>query len=215
MTVTYPVDLLADWPGWAVLDLSYGEETSGQAGGQVRVRSLRAPLWTLRATSRDLSPNELRRWKARLAALENGKKTFWGYDLSACYPAAHPRGTWATGAAFDGESAAIHTVVSSTALRLKSLPPGFVLSVGDDIAFSYGPGPSYALHQVVEAAIADAAGVTPAFEVRPPIRQGAAANNVVRVKRPACLMMVVPGSISTPLNLSGRGPISFDAVQVI
>ncbi|MET4636158.1 hypothetical protein [Kaistia defluvii] len=215
MTLTYPLDLLADWPGWATLDPSYGDETSGQAGGQLRVKSLRAPLWTMQASSRDLSPNELRRWKAKLAALENGQKTFWGYDFASVYPAAHPNGSWPTGVAFNGETAAISALSSTIALRLKALPPGFKVSIGDHIAFAYGSGPSYALHQAVEDAVADASGVTPAFEVRPPMRQGAAINNVVKVKRPACLMLIVPGSISAPANLNARGPISFNAMQVI
>ncbi|WP_336801481.1 hypothetical protein [Kaistia sp. MMO-174] len=215
MTITYPIDLLADWPGWATLDLSYGDETSGQAGGQIRVKSRRAPLWTMQATTRDLEPNELRRWKARLAALENGQKTFWGYDSASFYPAAYPHGSWPTGGAFNGEAAAISALPSTIALRLKALPASFKITTGDHIAFSYGSGPLYALHQVMEDVVADGLGVTPAFEVRPPIRQGAAINNVVKVKRPACLMMIVPGSVSTPANLNARGPISFNAIQVI
>lgn len=215
MTVTYPLDLLADWPGWVTLDPSYGDQTSGQAGGQIRVKSLRAPLWTLQAATRDLSPNELRHWKAKLAALENGQKTFWGYDSASFFPAAYPHGSWPTGGAFSGETAAISALPSTIAMRLKSLPAGFKISVGDHIAFAYGTGPSYALHQAVEEAVADGSGVTPAFEVRPPIRQGAAINNVVKVKRPACLMMIVPGSVSAPANLNARGPISFNAIQVI
>jgi hypothetical protein len=215
MAITYPLDLLGDWPGWSTLDLAYGDETSGQAGGQIRLKSLRSPLWTLRASSRELRPNELREWKARLAALENGKKTFWGYDLAACFPIAYPGGSWPTGEDFEGDDAAISALPSATSVRLKSLPEGFVLSVGDHVAFSYGAGPSYALHQVMEAATADEDGVTPAFEIRPPIRQGAAINDVVSVKRPACLMMIVPGSVSTTANLNGRGAISFEAMQVV
>lgn len=214
MTITYPLDLLADWPGWSTLDLAYGDETSGQAGGQMRLKSLRAPLWTMRASTRDLSPNELRRWKAKLAALENGKKTFWGYDLAAYFPASYPNGSWPTGEAFSGD-AAISALPSTIATRLKGLPAGFEISTGDQVSFAYGAGPSYALHQAMEDVVADGGGVTPAFEVRPPIRQGAAINNVVKVKRPACLMMIVPGSVSTPANLNARGPISFDAIQVI
>ena len=214
MTITYPMDFLADWPGWSTLDLSYGYETSGQASGQTRVKSLRSPIWTLRASTRDLSPNELRHWKARLGALENGQKTFLGYDLAAFYPIAYPRGSWPTGAAFEGQGA-LHALPSAKSMQLRSLPAGYVGSVGDHIAFAYGAGPAYALHQVVEPFVANSAGVTGAFEVRPPIRQGATLGAAVAVKRPACLMMIVPGSVSAPANLNARGPISFDAVQVL
>lgn len=213
MALSYPIDLLADWPGWATLSLSYGDETSGQAGGQVRVKNLRAPLWSLRAETKPLRPNVLRAWKARLAALENGRKTFLGFDLSGKFPILYPNGAWPTGGSFDGVSAAVHTLGSSISLRLKSLPAGFTVSVGDYLQVKHGS--AYGLHQAMEAATADGGGVTPAFEVRPPVRSGFAVNDVVAVKKPSCLMMVVPGSVAAPVDKLGRGTLSFDAIQVV
>jgi hypothetical protein len=217
MAITYPIDLLDEFPGTTHLALSYGDETSGQASGQVRVKRLRSPLWTLRAETKRLRPGVFKMWRARIESLENGLRTFLGYEKNATYPILYPDGTWPTGGSFSGVSAAIHTVSSTLALRLKELPAGYIVSEGDFIAFTDGESPlgGYALHQAVESATADGSGVTPAFEVRPPIRQGAAADMPVAVKKPSCLMMIVPGSLSAPAGLDGWGTISFDALQVI
>lgn len=217
MSISYPIDLLADFPGWATLTLDHGDETSGQAGGQIRVKNVRAPLWRLKAETKRLKPSEFRAWKARLESLENGGKTFLGYDMSACYPILYPNGTWPTGGSFLGTTAAIHTVTSTRAVRLKSLPVGFIVSVGDFFAVNDGSSPvgSYGLHQAVEAATADGSGVTPSFEIRPPLRQWTAADDPVSVKHPSCLMALVPGSLAMPASLDGRGTISFEALQVV
>ncbi|MGR6752128.1 hypothetical protein ACU6QF_00180, partial [Aeromonas veronii] len=81
-------------------------------------------------------------------------------------------------------------------MRLASLPGGFKLSVGDMLSFQYGAAPSYALHRVEEDVVAPF-GATPFFEVFPHFRLGAATGVTVRLRQPRCLMMIVPGSIST------------------
>lgn len=217
MSITYPIDLLSDFPGWATLTLDHGDELSGQAGGQVRVKNARAPLWRMKAETKRLKPSVFRLWKARMESLENGGKTFLGYDMSACYPILYPNGSWPTGGSFLGTTAAIHTVSSTRSIRVKQLPAGYVVSVGDFIAVNDGNSPvgSYGLHMAVEAATADGSGITPAFEIRPPLRQWTAADDPVSVKRPSCLMMLVPGSLSTPVGLDGRGTVSFEALQVV
>lgn len=217
MSITYPIDLLSDFPGWATLTLDHGDELSGQAGGQVRVKNVRAPLWRMKAETNRLKPSAFRQWKARMESLENGGKTFLGYDMSACYPILYPNGSWPTGGSFLGTTAAIHTVSSTRSIRVKQLPAGYVVSVGDFIAVNDGTSPagSYGLHMAVETATADGSGITPEFEIRPPLRQWTEADHPVSVKRPSCLMMLVPGSLSTPVGLDGRGTVSFEALQVV
>ncbi|MFN6950988.1 MAG: hypothetical protein ACK4NE_00130 [Albidovulum sp.] len=217
MAITYPIDLLTEFPGWASLSLTYGDETSGQAGGQVRVKRLRSPLWMMQAQTKRLKPSEFRAWMAKIESLENGYKTFLGYDFSGKFPILYPNGTWPTGGSFLGTEAAIHTVSSLISLRLKQLPAAYVVSVGDFVAFTDGGSPigSYSLHQAVETVTADGSGVTSAFEVRPPIRQGAAPDQPVSVKAASCLMAIVPGSVSAPVGLDGWGSISFNAMQVV
>lgn len=207
-------DVLSGWKGWATLSLSSGNETSGQASGMIRVKDLRPKLWMLDAQSVTLQPSDLKYWRARLNSLEDGLNLFYGYDLANFYPTAYPKGTWPTGGSFDGVSAKINSLPTTKSLTLKSLPAGYVGTVGDMLSFPYGSDGNVALHEVMEAFTANGSGVTGAFEVRPPIITGAAIDDVVSVKRPACKMMLIPGSLTMPPASNKSGSISFKGIQV-
>lgn len=207
-------DFLHDWPGWAQLTPNYGDETSGVASGQIIVKELRPMLWQLDASSVVLRPSQIRYWKARLTSLQNGKKLFYGFDMSCFYPGSYPRGTWPTGGSFDGVSAAINSLPDAISASLKNLPPGYTGKTGDMISVTVDDDPlTIALHMVMEDFTANGSGVTGAFAVEPYIRPGMAIDNVVAVKRPACPMMIVPGSISYPKGADKSGAISFTGMQ--
>jgi len=206
-----PFEILADFPGWTTsFDLMVRQEQSRSAAGVTYVKDLGPPLWTLKAQSKVLRPNELDHWRARLKALEGGLYTFLGYSLSRVYPIAYPRGSWPTGASFDGVSASLAAVnVNRKAISVSDLPADFAFSVGDYLAIGTD------LHQVLEAAVASGAGVTPQFEVRPHIWPGVVAGgDDVSVYRPACVMALVPGSVSTDASLNGWGSIAFQGIEI-
>lgn len=215
MAITYPVDILADFPGWSTdFQLLWRQEQSRQANGRTIVKDMGSPLWTATYQSRPLRPNELDEWRARLDALENGLQTFRGYATSRCYPIAYPNGSWPTGGSFDGVSATIYAIGSGNkSLQVDLLPVGFELRPGDMIQVDRDPG--YDVYRVVEAATADGDGITTEFEVRPHLWPGTAINDVVSVKRPWCPMAIVPGSISTGSDsTTGRGAVGFQAIEV-
>ncbi len=89
MTIAYPVNLLPGFPGWTTgfSSLRWRQEQSTQASGRIVVKDMGSPLWTLRATTKPLSPNTLDQWRAKLTSLENGLQTFWGYPMSRCLSA--------------------------------------------------------------------------------------------------------------------------------
>lgn len=210
-------DILSTFPGWTTeFNLKSYDETSKTQGGDTLVKARGTPLWNLTATSRTLKPNELDFWRARLETLDEGKRPFYGYSLSRCYPIAYPNGAWPTGGSFDGVSATIASLGDDNkSMTLTGLPSGFALAVGDMFSFEYTSQPRYALHRVQEAATASSGGTTGAFEVRPFIQAGAAVGDVVRVYRPRCLMMLVPGSITSTADLStGFGTVTFQGVQI-
>jgi hypothetical protein len=189
----------------------YGQETSGQAGGQIRVKDLRSPLWMMDADCSTLSMGQLRRVRALIGSLGGSRGTFEAWDPAAQYPEADPKG------AIVGASAVLINTLGSDgiSLSLKALPAGYVLSAGDMLAFDYSTSPTRrALHQVVAGATANGSGITPEFEVHPPIRQGAAANNPVNLKRPAAVMRLVPGSFPQQVARN-LGSLSLKAIQVI
>jgi hypothetical protein len=207
MTIVYPLDLLPGFPGWTTgFDLRWRQEQSTQASGRVLVKDMGSPLWTLRAASKVLSPNNLDHWRARLTALENGLQQFRGYPMSRCFPQAYPNGTWPTGGAFNGACQLASIDASRKIISLSGLPAGFKLSVGDYVSISGD------LHQAMEAATA-AAGTTGFFEVRPHIWPSVTAPKAASVKQPACLMTIVPGSISSDAQLNGWGSVSFQAIE--
>jgi hypothetical protein len=207
MTITYPMNLLPGFPGWTTgFSLHWRQEQSTQASGRILVKDMGAPLWTLRATTRGLSPNELDTWRARLTALENGLQTFWGYSMSRCYPIAYPNGSWPTGGAFAGSCVLASIATNRKQISLSGLPAGFQLTVGDYISIAGD------VHQVMEPATA-ASGTTGVFEVRPHIWPGRTVGAAVSVKQPACQMVIMPGSLSSDAQVGGWGSVSFSAIE--
>ena len=209
MAITYPVDLLTGFPGWTTgFSLAWRQEQSTQASGRVIVKDMGAPLWTLRATTKQLSPNKLDLWRASLTALENGLQTFLGYPMSRCYPQAYPRGSWPTGSAFSGVCSLSYIDTNRKAIGLQALPAWFVLTAGDYLSIAGD------LHQVMETNTADGTGTTAPFEVRPHIWPDISAPNPnVTVKQPSCQMAIVPGSVTSDAQLSGWGALTFSAME--
>jgi hypothetical protein len=218
MPISYPLDLLAAFPGWCTaFELGWRQEQSRTAGGVTYVKDLGSPLWTAAYQTQTLRPNQLDEWRARLESLENGMQTFKGYSLSRCFPIAYPNGSWPTGASFDGISAAVSAVgEDNRSIQIDALPVGFEWRVGDMLQVQHGADPvRYDLYRVQEPAMADETGETGSFEVRPHLWPGVAVNDVVSVKRPWCLMQIVPGSVSSPADpQTGKGSLSFQSIEV-
>ncbi|CAM5401606.1 putative protein OS=Afipia felis OX=1035 GN=BN961_02915 PE=4 SV=1 [Afipia felis] len=214
MSLPEPFDLLADFPGWVtVFEPMWRQEQSREAGGRTYVKDLGDPLWMLSAQSRQLDPNEIDYWRARLNAMENGLATFRGYSMSRCFPIRYPRGSWPTGLSFDGVAALASIGANRKSVSLSGLPSGYVISVGDYIQIGDAD-----LHQVVESSIASGAGVSSMFEVRPHLWPGVNADVdpavEVLVRRPSCLMAIVPGSIQSQADpQTGWGSVSFQAIE--
>jgi len=83
-------------------------------------------------------------------------------------------------------------------IGLKGLPAGYAgLGRGSYLSFQYRSAPErHALHEIVELDVtADGAGDVAAFQVNPPIRPGAAVDAEVRLIKPACKAIILPGSV--------------------
>lgn len=210
MAISYPTDLLAEFPGWTTdFDLFHRREQSRTAGGRTIVKDFGSPLWRLSAVSKSLSINELDEWRARLDALEDGLQTFRACSMSRCYPIAHPNGSWPTGDAFSGAGTVGSVGVNWNAISLSGFPEDFRLSIGDMLQVGDAN-----LHRVMEARTVTALGNTSLFEVRPHLWPGTAAGAAVSALRPSCIMAVEPGSISSSADpATGRGKISFRAIE--
>lgn len=210
-----PQDFLDQWPGWVTsFEPQFRQEMSRTAGGVTLVKEMGSPLWTLSARTRNLPPNSVDYWRAKLESLENGRRTFYGYSLSRKYPILYPRGTWPTGTLFNGTTAQLYDVDDTTrrTMRISSLPPAFRFSVGDLLSIN-----DTDLHRVMETALADGSGITPAFEVYPRLWDGIDLISPlprVRVLRPHCVMMLVPGSVQSSVDMTGWGALTFQGIEV-
>jgi hypothetical protein len=207
MALTYPLDLLADFPGHVTeFELVWRQEQSRQASGRTIGKDFGSPIWRLSAVSRQMWMNELDQWRARLDALEGGQKTFRGYAMSRARPIQHP--------GFGGDAPALpdtaylHTInANRKAIRVDGLN-GISLSVGDMISID-----GRDVHRVMEAVTA-VAGLTPLFEIRPHLWADVVTDLPVSIDRPSCVMAVDIGSVKSSADpQTGRGTISFTATE--
>lgn len=197
MTIAYPVDLLASFPGWTTsFELMWRQEQSRSAGGRTIVKDLGDPLWQLTAQSRQLDINELDYWRARLEAMENGIQTFYGRSMSRCRPINHPgSSTLPTGALSSIDSA--RKVIGVTGLT------GITLAVGDLVQVG-----NTDLHRIVDVPSAGS------YEVRPHIWPTVETGVDVVVDKSACIMSIVQGSVSSTADpQTGWGAVAFQAVE--
>jgi len=202
MSLTYPLDILAAFPGWVTeFELMWRQEQSRQANGRTIVKDFGSPLWKLTAVASSLTINQLDHWRARLDALEGGQKTFLGYAKSRTRPIAH-LGTSILPAGV------LHTInANRKAIRVSGLP-GITLSVGDMISIN-----GRDVHRVMEAAAA-VAGLTPLFEIRPHLWSDVFTGVPVTIDRPSCPMVIMPGSITSSADpQNGRGTVTFQAIE--
>ncbi|MGV1804567.1 hypothetical protein ACQZ6A_22130 [Agrobacterium vitis] len=207
MTVVYPIDLLADFPGWTTkFEPLYRQEQSRTEGGVTYIKDLGSPLWSAAYQTKQLKPNDLDVWRARIEALEGGLQYFRGYSLSRSRPIAYP-----TGKPVPDNGVVLSAIGGDNkSVTISGLGAGYVVSVGDMIQIA-GSG----LYRVVEGAVANGSGITGPFELRPHLWPGTASGSAVTLLRPSCTMMIVPGSISSEADAStGRGSVSFQAIEV-
>ena len=211
MAIVEPYDILADWPGWQTsFALVERGDISRQKNGVTRTKLGVMPLWSMSVVSINLNPNRLDALKGMVEGLAGLQTLILGYSLSRCYPIAYPNGSWPTGGAFSGTTAGLNFIgTDNRSVRVSGLPAAFSMEPGDMIQIAAGN-----LHRVREAALASSAGLTPAFEVHPPLWPGTVTGQAVSVRKPHCLMRIVPGSVSAPADpRTGRGTVSFDAME--
>lgn len=189
------VDLLSGFPGWSTqFELPRRQEVSRASGGRTYVKDLGDPLWTATYQSRSLTINELDYWRAKLDLLENGAGTFYGRSLSRCRPILHP------GAATLPEGTLSGVDTDRKTLTITGLT-GITLSVGDMLQVG-----TTDLHRIVVAGSS--------VEVRPHLWPGVTTGATVTISKPACVMMIVPGSIQTQAAPdTGDGVVTFQAVE--
>lgn len=192
--------------------LDFGQESSGQASGRIRVADVRDPRWLADISTVPRNAAQYDALQALVESFDGGAGTFLLWNAQRPFPQTDPAGE-----TISGSVVSILSVGSDNrSFALQGLPAGYELRRGDLVQINYtAPLASIALHRVIaESVVADAGGETEEFEVRPHILTGMAANDLVNLERPAAEMMIVPGSYN-PAFGRFTGVISFQAVQVL
>ena len=192
--------------------LQDNRQLSGLGSGQVLQADLAPSLWTGDVTLGDAYHAKAREHEARINATIRSQGTFYLYDPRHKYPATDPKGTAL--AAFN--NVRINSLPDTKSMTLKNLPAGFVLPVGTYLSWDYGTSPvRRAFHEMAETVTANGSGVTPAFEVSPFIRPGAAVEQVVTLKKPSMKCFIMPGTFDPSSSTASTSRAVFTVMQKV
>lgn len=218
MALTFPLSLAAFadklfGPERSVSSVSWllqdNRELSGLGSGQFLEADLAPALWAGEVTLRPFYHADARRIEALLNAVIRSKGDFYLYDPRLPAPSTDPKGT-----TLGASTVQINSLPDAKSMSLKGLPPAYAIPAGSYLSFDYGTPARRAFHEFSEDATANGSGVTPAFEVSPFIRTGAAVNQTVTLYKPAAKVRIKPGTLSVQ---SAQDPtfttISFSVVQ--
>ncbi len=114
-----------------------------------------------------------------------------------CAPKSDPAGVGLLGAMV----MLLSISASRAAVALSGLPAGYKLTTGDKFSFAYGE--RFYFGEFSETAVAALDGTTAQIAVFPNLPAGAAAGVAVTLIKPACKVVIVPGSYKVG-EISGR-----------
>ncbi|MCV9997322.1 hypothetical protein OE766_03600 [Pararhizobium sp. YC-54] len=215
MTITYPYSLatFADKLriSSVIWSIQRGDEMSGSGDGRFWQAELTPPLWMAEVTLTELGNDAAKQIAALIRKLHGAQEAFFLYDPVSQFPQADKKGL------FLGSSVVTVGAVggSRRTLSLLGLPGGYVLTLGDKIQIPYGSDPTrYAFLEISETVAANGSGVTGQFEVFPHVPTGVGPDQSVILKRPACKVIVQPGSHNpgTAQNIMTEGA-TFKVIQ--
>lgn len=221
MTIVFPRDMP---PGIGEVDfepMTY-VAASPERGGRFVTVEVGQTFWRASFRTVPLWGPRVGVWRAFLASLKSGGRTFLCGDPERPYPLAHLDGfagmTRAGGSdPFDG-TCAWSLNAARDVLTLATLPEGLTISEGDYAGFSWSSGARRFLVRALESAVADEAGEL-SVQVEPFVPpfvpafggEGAA---VCTLAQPMIIMRLA-GSGSAPMRGRGAGAVSFEAVQEV
>lgn len=218
MPVTFPLstaDFLELLPVASItMHLPEIVEISRTGGGEVLTEDLGPRLWQGTVELGKLLTREAEEAQTMIDLLRGAGRSFFAFDTRSPGPRLD-----LTGAILGAATPQIRALGSDArVMQLKGLPPGYQLVRGDRLSFDYSSNPTRtALHRIVDASVvANGAGETGDFEVMPEIRAGAAVDATVRLVRPQCKVVLVPGSVEAGSRRSHLSEgMSFQFIQTL
>lgn len=217
MAVTFPRDFLEPLPFRACafdpLDFVAQAPTRGALQQVVDV----APrLWKMRFETYPLAERDAEAWRAWIESLRAGARLFRAWNPLREHALAYPQGYGALtrhgGGSFSAGTATLTTIgVARNTITLSTLPSAFILTAGDMVSIPFSSGTKRCLVRVTEGATASAGVAT--VEVEPILPAGVVTGVSVDLRRPHCLAVLDPASVSSPWQIGRRAPLVFAAVS--
>lgn len=214
--LTFPLALDTFFASLMVSEITFDAppqmELSQTGGGEQLGAEIGPQLWTGTVRLGILTRIDLSMPDVLLDLLRRPGASFLACDSRRPAPLADP-----VGATLGATVPTIATLPPDPReISLTGLPAAYVLSRGDYLGWSYSGG-RRALHRVVDVTVtASGGGVSPVFEITPPIRPGVTTGTAVTLVRAACKAKIKPGSVSkgTTRKTITEG-VSFDFVQTL
>lgn len=167
------------------------DQLSGLGTGDVLAAQLAPPRIVADIVLMPMYNEEASQVQALIDNLDGAINSFFLWPPHRPYPQADPDGT-----ILGGNTVQIRSVgANNKSLALKGLPPGYVVTLGDSMAWDFGSSPARrAFHTATATVTADANGDTAEFGVTPHLRPGTVADLAVNLKKPAAKVFIVPDS---------------------
>ena len=163
------------------------DEFSGLGSGDAWQAELADPHWIGDVTLGRGLHDELKQAAALIRRLDGARQAFMMCDPLSLYPQADPKGTILGSATVTIRSVGVDRSIA----RLGGLPSGYVLTVGDKLQITQGN--MIRFHEVSQTVSATGAGNADVL-VFPRLALSLEVGAVVALKRPACPVIVEPGS---------------------
>lgn len=215
MAVTFPlaVSALADKLKIrsVVFDIKRNDEMSGSGDGRLWQAELAPPLWTADITLRTDFNDAMKQIAAIIRKLNGSQEAFFLYDPISKYPQYDP-----TGSILGSSVPTILSIATNrSSFSITGLPANYRITIGDKISIPYGSNPTrYAFLEASETITANGSGVTGQIALFPNVPIGVANGAAITLKKPACKMVLVPGSHNPgTAQLPFTENASFKAIQ--
>ncbi|QBF31490.1 hypothetical protein [Thalassococcus sp. S3] len=218
MVMTFPAstaEFIEELPIQSItFDAPETAEMSQTAGGEILTADVGARLWRGQIALGRMDVDEANGVMALIDVFRGAGRSFYIHNVRSPFPQMDRTGSILGGA--QPEISALPA--TGREIALEGLPAGYVLKRGDRLSFDYGSEPiRTALHRIVDReVVANGAGQTAPFEVVPRLRDGAALGSAVRLIKPYCKAILVPGSVEpgTPRRGLTEG-VSFAFIQTL
>lgn len=167
------------------------DQLSGLGTGDVLTAQLAPPRIVADIVLVPMYNEEASQVQALIDNLDGAINSFYLWPPHRPYPQADPDGS-----ILGASDVRIRTVGSNNkSLSLKGLPAGYVVTLGDSMAWDFGSSPTRrAFHTATATVTADGSGETAEFGVAPHLRPGTVADLAVNLKKPAAKVFIVPDS---------------------